>query len=136
MEQISFSPICEEFGKEIDRLTDLKNFEVLNEYLVQVEKFSSAHSFTEYAPIFYYLGTGKGVLADLLRKKGGSDSEVAELRKWSLYYMRKALDSIESLENHHSLLLSLYTNYAFASRFPLFGQFSSRPCFLSRILLK
>jgi len=112
MEQISFSPICEEFGKEIDRLTDLKNFEALNEYLVQVEKFSSAHSSTEYAPIFYYLGTGKGVLADLLRKKGGSDPEVAELRKWSLYYMRKALDSIESLENHHSLLLSLYTNYA------------------------
>lgn len=105
---------CEKYGEEIDRLTIEKDYEGLEAYLQQVEEFSLSHNVPEYAPIFYYLGTGKAAMADYHRQQGAlvTDSIVMEYRKQSFYYMRKAIDLLKECEDSTILLLHIYTNYA------------------------
>lgn len=112
MNCISFPPECEEYGKEIDRLTIKKDYNGLLKYLVKVESFSSKHNTPEYAPVFYYLGTANGILADYQQKSGGADSDIIKHRKQSLYYMRKSLSLLEQFGENQALLLCIYTNYA------------------------
>jgi len=105
---------CEKYGLEIDRLTIEKDYEGLERYLLQIEQFSVSHDAPEYAPLFYYLGTGYDVLADHCRKEGAGvmDATVMKYRKQSFFYMRKAIDLLKECEKCETLLLLIYTNYA------------------------
>lgn len=105
---------CEKYGLEIDRLTNEKDYEGLEKYILQVEQFSVSHDTPEYAPLFYYLGTGYGILADYCRKMGAgvTDATVMKYRKLSFFYMRKAIDLLKECEECETLLLLIYTNYA------------------------
>lgn len=109
MEQFSFAPECDDYGRKVDQLVIQKDYEGLKVYLTQLKTFSVSHESKEYAPIFYYLGTGYGILADYQRK---SQEESTKSRKWSLYYMRKALALLEQMKYEQPLLIFVYTNYA------------------------
>lgn len=110
----AFSFKCEEIAKEIDRLAIQKDYAGLNDYLSKVEAFSASHDTPDYAPIFYYLGTGKGTLASNAQSlnSAGKDSTAKECRKWALFYLRKAFSLLKQSDGDSALLLSLYTNYA------------------------
>ena len=114
MKNSVFSLECDEHGNEIDRLTISKNYEGLKTYLNHVTDFAASHDSFEYAPIFYYLGTGYGTLSDYrqVENETQKDSQAIEYRKLSLYYMRKALSFLENTIGEQTLLLALYTNYA------------------------
>lgn len=114
MKRITISPDCELYGKEIDRFTVDKDYKGLESYLQQVEEFAVSHDSPEYAPVFYYLGTGKAEIADNFRRQ--SDMKINtiadEFYKQSFYYFRKAVDYANLCENSVPLLLLIYTNYA------------------------
>lgn len=114
MTKNSFAPECEEYGKEIDRLTIEKDYSGLETYIGEVESFSKMHEEPPFAPIFYYIGTGKGILADNYRRIQGDENALIskQYRKQSLYYMRKALGLLEDFGEDKTLLLMIYTNYA------------------------
>ena len=112
MKQTIFSPECEEYGKEVDRLIDKEDYDGLIKYLIQIEEFSSTHCATEYAPIFYYLGTANSALANHFQKTGGAEQDVVRYRKQALFYQRQALSFLERIDKHETLLLLIYTNYA------------------------
>ena len=109
-----FSPECDEYGYEIDQLTIPKDYEGLKTYLNHVTDFAASHDSFEYTPIFNYLGTGYGILADHLQIVSGllKDLEVVKYRKRSLYYTRKALSFLEKPIGNPTLRLAAYTNYA------------------------
>ncbi len=107
---------CEEYGREIDRLTIARDYGGLKTLLVELEKFSAEHDTPEYAPIFYYLGTGNGILSDYYRRiegaTGSQKPEIINYQRLSLYYFRKALDFSEQYGYNQALLFCIYTNYA------------------------
>ena len=109
-----FTKECEAYGKEIDRLRIQKDYEGLREYLKEIEKLLVLNETQEHANIFYYLGTGYGVLADYYRKleETVTAQSVTENRKWSFCYLRKAMELAEQCEKGNVLLLNIYTNYA------------------------
>lgn len=114
MEASIFATECEEYGKKIDFLTDKGDYAGLELYLAKLEDFARTHEFPEYAPIFYYLGTGNEVLANYYRKSGlpATNSVVVGFQKQSLSYMRKALSFSEHFGDNLTLLQCIYTNYA------------------------
>lgn len=108
-----FSSECEIFANKVDELIINKDYGALKIYLPQIEQYAETHDNVEYAPIFYYIGTAKGVLADYqFRLKTKMDDEYIKLRKESFYYLRKSIAMIEKVDDKHPLLLSVYTNYA------------------------
>lgn len=111
MNQNKFSTECEEYEKEIDRLTIQKNYEGLLAYLKKVEAFSESHSTPEYTPIFYCLGTANSTLAGHFKTEGALQ-DANRYRKQALYYQRKALSMLEKFDDNGTLLLCAYTNYA------------------------
>ena len=111
MNQNIFPTECEEYEKEIDRLTIQKDYNGLLAYLKKVEVFSEFHNTPEYAPIFYCLGTANSTLADHFKTEGASQ-DANRYRKQSLYYQRKALSMLEQFDDNDTLLLCAYTNYA------------------------
>ena len=56
--------MCWEYGCEIDRLIDANDYKGLKEFLKEVKVFASKNNTPEYAPVFYYMGTAYGALAD------------------------------------------------------------------------
>lgn len=109
-----FSDECELFARKVDELIIDKKYDELKKYILQIEGYVEIHDALEYAPIFYYLGTAKGVLADQRLKNNNCkiDDEYLNLRKESFYYLRKSIEMIEKVDEKHPLLLSAYTNYA------------------------
>ncbi|MDE6567637.1 MAG: hypothetical protein K2K70_07895 [Lachnospiraceae bacterium] len=111
MNQNKFPIECEEYEKEIDRLTIQKDYDGLLAYLKKVEVFSESHSTPEYAPIFYCLGTANSTLAGHFKAEGASQ-DANKYRKQSLYYQRKTLSMLDQFDNSNALLLCACTNYA------------------------
>ena len=109
-----FSVECEAYATKVDELVVDKKYEELKTYISLIEEYAEKHDAPEYAPIFYYLGTAKGVLADQQLRNNNSkiDREYLKLRKESFYYFRKSIEMIESIDENHPLLLLVYTNYA------------------------
>ena len=106
--------MCWEYGCEIDRLIDANDYKGLKEFLEEVKVFASKNNTPEYAPVFYYMGTAYGALADqeLCEGKEPSDDLVIDYYRWSMYYMRKAMQLLEDFDGDTSILLQIYTNYA------------------------
>ena len=108
MNQNKFPIECEEYEKEIDRLTIQKDYDGLLAYLKKVEAFSESHSTPEYAPIFYCLGTANSILAGHFKAEGATQ-DANKYRKQSLYYQRKTLSMLEQFNDNDTLLLCAYT---------------------------
>ncbi len=110
---LRFSKECDRFAFEIDELLAKKDFDGLTSYLSSLKAFANEHDTQEYAPIFYYLGTICGELANRLNQEGKNylDSDIVEYRKLALLYFRKALDYMQN-SSENFLILPLLTNYA------------------------
>ena len=114
MGKFNIPPECEAHGKEIDRLLDEEKYDELTTYIATVETYGLAHSTSEYAIIFYYLGTGYSELANhaLKDKSKGSNISGVEYRRKALYYFRKAISLIDLTDDTKNLYHLIYTNYA------------------------
>ena len=101
----NISPECEAYGKEIDRLLDEKKYGELATYIATVETYGLTHNTSEYAIIFYYLGTGYSELANhsIKNKSETSDVSCAQYRRKALYYFRKAISLIELTDDTKTL---------------------------------
>ena len=111
MDQNKFPIECEEYEKEIDRLTIQRDYDGLLTFLEKIEAFSETHSTPEYAPIFYCLGTANSTLAGHFKAQGASQ-DANMYRKKSLYYQRKTLSMLEQFDDNGPLLFCAWTNYA------------------------
>ena len=58
MEKKEISKECKKYGIEVDQYVIAKDYEGLEDYLAKLKIISESHNSPEYAPIFYYLGTG------------------------------------------------------------------------------
>ncbi len=101
---------CEKYAHEIDNLITSQNVDVLEKVLKEIEQFSTIHNSYEYAPLFYYLGTGYSILAK--NKQNNTLESTIGYRKKSLTNFRKAIESLEESGCFKEILLSAYTNYA------------------------
>ena len=114
MKQTSFSHVCDTCAIEMDRLTIAKDYDALTSYVLQQEEqYADCNDF-EYAPVFFYIGTGNSVLAAHYHCSTSSDEQERSIvfRKKALFYFRKAISLLESSGGNHAILLPLYTNYA------------------------
>lgn len=114
MEKKEISKECKKYGIEVDQYVIAKDYEGLEDYLAKLKIISESHNSPEYAPIFYYLGTGKGELSDYYQKNRETltNNKSVELRKESLFYMRKAIELLKECYANETYLLLAYTNYA------------------------
>lgn len=115
MEKISLSSEYEKIGNEIDKLIMRKEYEKLESFLTKIEASVFTFDLSKCTSIFYYIGTGKSVLAGHCNEFKKTDQVLSAMsyRKQSLFYMRKALTSYKKSNcTNKSLLLSIYTNYA------------------------
>ena len=114
MGNLKVPPECEKYGKDIDRLIDEKKYAELATYIASVEDYGKTHCTSEYAIIFYYIGTAYSELANYTNKKKTSNYNVSdvEYRRKSLYYFRKAISLLELTEDTKTLFHLIYTNYA------------------------
>lgn len=110
---LKFSKECDRFAHEIDEFLFKKDFEGMISYLPGLKAFANEHDTPEYAPIFYYLGTICGELANQLHREGKNylDHDIVEYRKSAMLYFRKALKYIPN-PSETFLVLPLLTNYA------------------------
>lgn len=114
MKRTSFSPECNTCASEIDRLTIAKDYDTLTSYVLQQEEKYADYNDLEYAPIFFYIGTGNSTLSYYYHRSTSSDEQGLSVvyRKKALFYFRKAISLLESSGDSPVLLLPLYTNYA------------------------
>ena len=114
MGKFNIPPECEAHGKEIDRLLDEERYDELTTYITTVESYGLTHNTSEYAIIFYYIGTGYSELANHARKDDldNADVLVVNYRRKALHNFRKAISLIELTEETKSLFHLIYTNYA------------------------
>lgn len=114
MGNFNIPPECEKYGVEIDRLLDQGKYGELSTYIATVESYGLTHSTSEYAVVFYYLGTGYSELANHATKNRSNNSEEldVEYRRKSLYYFRKAISLLKFTEDTKTLFHLIYTNYA------------------------
>jgi len=114
MGNLNIPPECEKYGKEIDRLLDEEKYDELATYIESVEIYGQTHSTSEYAVVFYYLGTGYSELANDASKNETDNSDIAyvEYRRKSLYYFRKAISLLDHTDDTKTLFHLIYTNYA------------------------
>lgn len=110
---LKFSKECDRFALVIDGFLAKKDFDGITSYLPGLKAFANEHDTPEYAPIFYYLGTMCGELANQLHREGKNylDCDIIEYRKSAMLYFRKALEYIPDLSETF-LALPLLTNYA------------------------
>lgn len=110
---LKFSKECDRFALEIDGFLAKKDFDGITSYLPGLKAFANEHDTPEYAPIFYYLGTMCGELANQLHREGKNylDRDIVEYRKSAMLYFRKALEYIPD-PSETFLVLPLLTNYA------------------------
>lgn len=114
MKQTSFSPACDTCAKEMDRMTIAKDYDALDTYVLQQESNYANNDDLEYAPIFFYIGTGNSNLAQHYHQSTSSDEHDRSVihRKKALFYFRKAMSLLESSGDCYEILLPIYTNYA------------------------
>lgn len=114
MKQAFFSPVCDTCAIEIDRLIIAKDYDALTSYVLKQEEKYSDNNELEYAPIFFYIGTGNSTLAHHYHRSTSSDEQELSVvyRKKALYYFRKAISLLENKGDNHAILLPIYTNYA------------------------
>lgn len=114
MKQTSFSPICDTCASEMDQLTLAKDYDTLASYVIQQEEKYAENNDLEYAPIFFYIGTGNSTLAHHYHRSASSDEQGLSIvyRKKALFYFRKAISLLESSDDTPAILLPIYTNYA------------------------
>lgn len=114
MKQTFFSPVCDTCASEMDRLTIAKDYDALASYVLQQEEKYADYNDLEYAPIFFYIGTGNSALAHHYHRSTSSDKQELSVicRKKALFYFRKAISLLESSGNNYAILLPIYTNYA------------------------
>ena len=114
MGKFNIPPECEVYGKEIDRLLDEGKYGELATYIATVETYGLTHNTSEYAIVFYYLGTGYSELANhsIKNKSETSDVSCAQYRRKALYYFREAISLIELTDDTKTLYHLIYTNYA------------------------
>ena len=110
----SFSPVCDTCAVEMDRLTIAKDYDALATYTLQQEDKYAENKTLEYAPIFFYIGTGNSTLAHHYQRSSSSDEQEHSIvyRKKALFYFRMAISLLESNGGNHAILLPIYTNYA------------------------
>lgn len=106
-----FADICNRYALISDRLMDAQDWDKLGTFVQELETYVETHGTKEYAPIYYYIGTIYGELANHARDRNQEDMVPAEMddRKRANYYSRKAM---ELLDDDEPLLLFVYTNYA------------------------
>ena len=112
MSELFYAKKCEEIAYKIDNLADNHDYKGLSTYLLQIETSASTNNSLEYAPIYYYLGTGTATYADYLKDNNGSTVEINEQRKKTMFYFRKAMELFEGFEKDNVLVCSNLTNYA------------------------
>lgn len=114
MDKFDLLSNCEIIAKEIDKFTDSLDYSGLETYLLRIEPTSIPDNIPSYGPIFYYIGTAFGTLADWKRKHEEiqADSFSFKYKKKSLLYLRKSINLLETDKKHSQLLLCAYTNYA------------------------
>ena len=77
MGKFNIPPECEAYGKEIDRLLDEEKYGELSTYITTAETYGLTHNSSEYAIVFYYLGTGYSELANHAIKNVSKDSDIS-----------------------------------------------------------
>lgn len=112
MKQTAFSPVCDTCANEMDRLTIAKDYDALSSYVLQQEDKYADNNDLEYAPIFFYIGTGNSTLAHHYHRSASDNKQEITYRKKALFYFRKAISLLESSGDNHAILLPIYTNYA------------------------
>ncbi len=114
MKQTSFSTVCDACAIEMDRLTIARDYGALISYVLQQEEQYSDINDLEYAPMFFYIGTGNSTLAHHYQYSASADEQELSVvfRKKALFYFRKAISLLENSDDNHAILLPLYTNYA------------------------
>jgi hypothetical protein len=105
-----------EIGAKIDKLSDSHDYVKLYEYMETIKSFVEQNEEARYdARIFYYLGTGYSTYSDYIIRAGKkhTDLDVMNLKRWSMYYFRKALSLYEKSDKiYNGLDLMILTNYA------------------------
>ena len=102
----------EKYAIKIDELTMSKDYEGLKKELGQFQDIVLPTEEPNSACLFYYLGTGYGILADYYNKVSMNNTDAKNYRKLSFSYMRKAIELFEMYGKNQTLLLRAYTNYA------------------------
>lgn len=104
-----------EYGKQVDILSDSKEYEKLYNLLSEMKLFSESDEEAENdSGLLYFLGTGYSTYSDylLLSGKSNMDPEVIEFRRWSMYYYRRAYSLYDQSNYADRLDLRILTNYA------------------------
>lgn len=104
------------YGEKIDKLLDLHDYNSLYECLGEIKIFAEQNEEAGCdATIFYILGTGYAEYSNYIVRSGQkhTDTEVINLRRWSMYYYRKSISLLENSDySNCDLELRLLTNYA------------------------
>lgn len=106
----------DQYGKQIDSLSIEQQYDNLKLLLEEMEQFkNSDDEILNDAAFNYYIGTGLGTYSDYLVRMGKvhTDPDVIELRRTSMFYLRKGILLYDSPSNVDSrALLRILTNYA------------------------
>lgn len=103
-----------QYGLKMDSFTIERDYEGINALLMEMKNLITDEGSIEFAPVFYFIGTGYSVLCDHERESDRSmqNIDANKYRKLSLYYFRKAIALFEKCEPRPDMILSVYTNYA------------------------
>ena len=106
----------EQYGAEVDRLSIGGEYDKLKLLLDEMERFKRTDEEVKKDAAFnYYLGTAYGAYSDYLVRSGKchTDSDVIELRRTSMFYLRKGIATYDpSIHTDSRALLRILTNYA------------------------
>ena len=104
------------YGAEVDRLSMKQEYEQLKRLLNEMALFAKKDDEAKNdAALYYYLGTGYGEYSNYIVKKGNprTDANVIELRRWSMFYLRKGMDLYDPVvHTDPRAKLRILTNYA------------------------
>ena len=109
MNQSGFQEECDAVALKIDQLIITKDYNTLKLYLTETKTFAAYHHLPEYAQIFYSIGNGYSLLANL---KDLSEKDRLEYKKQTIYFLREAMYLMEQRKDNRVLMASIYTNYA------------------------
>ena len=108
--------IIEQYGANVDRFAIGKQYGKLKLLLDEMEQFkNSDEEVKNDAGFNYYLGTGLGTYSDYLVRSGKkhTDADVNELRRSSMFYLRKGLALYNpTVHTDPRAQLRILTNYA------------------------
>ena len=104
----------EQYGAEVDRLSIGGEYDKLKLLLDEMERFKRTDEEVKKDAAFnYYLGTAYGAYSDYLVRSGKchTDSDVIELRRTSMFYLRKGILrqwSFPVVLSPHFIILQIY----------------------------